>query len=62
MLHQNCAISSDSFGFGFGHVHESCRFEDARSIRIPSVVIKILKKLPIYQNKVKLDPYEGNFR
>ena len=31
-------------------VYESCRPEDARSIQISSVVIKILKKLPIYQN------------
>ena len=32
------------------HVYEFCRFEDAGSIQISSVVIKILKKLPIYQN------------
>ena len=32
-------------------VYEFWQFEDAMSIQISSVVIKILKKLPIYQNQ-----------
>ena len=32
------------------HIYEFCQFEGARSIQISSVVVKILKKLPIYQN------------
>ena len=32
------------------HVNEFCRFEDAGSIQISSVVIKILKEEPIYHN------------
>ena len=45
--------TSKTFGMNFrkfrNHVNEFCRFEDARSIQMSSVVIKILKKLPIYQ-------------
>ena len=32
------------------HVYEFCRFEDARSIQMSSVLIISLRKLPIYQN------------
>ena len=45
------------------HVYEFSRFEDARSIQIYSVVIKIPKKLPIPAVlRLKIDPFEGNFR
>ena len=42
------------------HVYEFCHFEDARSIQISSVLIKILKKLP--ELRLKADQYVGNFR
>ena len=42
------------FGMNFRkfrkHVYEFCPFEKARSFQISSVVIDILKKIPIYQN------------
>ena len=32
------------------HFYEFCRFEDARSIQISSIEIKVPKKLPIYKS------------
>ena len=48
--------NSEPFGMNMNfrkfcnHVYEFCRINDARSIQISSVVIRILKKQPIYQN------------
>ena len=60
--------NSKPFGMNFrkfcNHVFEFSLFKDARSIQISSVMIKILKKLPIYisELKVKTNRYEGNLR
>ena len=44
------------------HVYEFCRFDNAGSIQIFSVVMKFLKKLYLSTTiKVKIGPYVGNF-
>ena len=53
------------FGMNFRNfrddVYEFCQFEDARSIQISWVVMKIMKKLPSARIKVKTDPFVRNF-